>query len=52
MDFVAGIRHNQRVYVGYSFDVDSEDFLVTVELKDSDGNLVVATGQVVWDEGE
>lgn len=50
MDFVAGIRHNQWVYVSYSFDVDNGDFLVTVELKDNEGNLQVVTGQVAWDE--
>ena len=50
MDFVAGIRHNQWVYVSYSFDVDSGVFLVTVELKDNEGNLTVESGQVVWGE--
>lgn len=50
MDFVAGIRHNQWVYVSYQFDIDNGDFYVTVELKDGDGNLQVVTGQVAWDE--
>ena len=52
MNLTAGIRHNSRIYVAYEFDPDSEDFLVTVELKDNEGNLIVATGQVVWGEGE
>ena len=50
MEFVAGIRHNQRVYVSYDLDVDNGDMYVTVELKRDDGTLMVATGQVQWDE--
>ena len=50
MEFVAGIRHHRNVYVSYDFDVDSGDMYVTVELKNDDGTLMVATGQVQWDE--
>lgn len=50
MDFVAGIRHNQWVYVTYNLDIDGGDMYVTVELKDNDGILHVITGQVQWDE--
>lgn len=50
MDFVAGIRHNQWVHVGYELDIDSGDMFITLELKDNDGNLQVVTGQVQWVE--
>lgn len=50
MEVVAGIRHNRNVYVSYDLDVDNGDMYVTVELKADDGTLIVATGQVQWDE--
>ena len=50
MDFIAGIRHNQYVYVSYDLDVESGDMYVTVEMKNNEGVLQVVTGQVQWDE--
>ena len=50
MECVAGIRHNQYIYVSYSLDAGNGDMYVTVELKLDDGTLQIVTGQVQWDE--
>ena len=50
MDFIAGVRHNQYIYVCYNLDVESGDMYVTVEMKNNEGVLQVVTGQVQWDD--
>lgn len=52
MNLTAGIRHNRQIYVAYEFDPDNGDMYVTLELINNEGTLMVATGQVVWGEGE
>lgn len=46
----AGIRHNSQWHIGYQLDTESGDMIITLEIKDNDGNIQVVTGTVAWDE--
>ena len=46
----AGIRFTNGIYVKFILNPDNGDMNVMVELIDSDGNKIIITGTVAWDE--
>lgn len=45
----AGIRFSSQLYVAFQLDPESGDMFVQVEMKNSEGELRVITGEVQWE---
>lgn len=50
--FASGTRFSNDIYVKTTLDVDNGNCVVEVELINNEGEIHIATGNVVWGEGE